>query len=117
MKKILLLALLIMPKLALGQGSATDIWGTNVLQNLNTGTKNIGDTISGVINVALGFLGIVATAAIIYGGFAKMTSYGDADKNKKGNGAMVAGVIGLAIVLVAFALSRFILQSLYNETI
>ncbi|RJQ34983.1 hypothetical protein C4566_01350 [Candidatus Parcubacteria bacterium] len=113
MKKFVVFMLLLTPKIGLAQ----DNWGVNALQNLNTGTRNIGDTISGIVNVALGFLGIVATAGILYGGFIKMTAYGDADKNKSGNNAMVAGVIGLAIVLTAFALSRFILASLYNETI
>jgi hypothetical protein len=116
MKKVLIFSLLLIPKLASAQAAAGDIWGANALQNLNTGTKNIGDTIAGVINVALGFLGIIATGGIIYGGFVKMTAYGDADKNKTGNSAMVAGVIGLAIVLSAYAVSQFVLRSLYNET-
>lgn len=75
MKKILIFSLLLLPELARAQASGSDIWGANALQNLNTGTKNINDTIAGVINVALGFLGTIAVAGIIYGGFVKMTSY------------------------------------------
>ncbi|PLX25875.1 hypothetical protein C0580_01235 [Candidatus Parcubacteria bacterium] len=117
MKKIIIFSLLFLPKIASAQASGSDIWGTNALQNLNTGTKNINDTIAGVINVALGFLGTLAVAGIIFGGFKKMTAYGDAEKNKTGNNAMVAGAVGLAIVLAAYALSQFILLSLYNETV
>ncbi|PLX24720.1 hypothetical protein C0580_04375 [Candidatus Parcubacteria bacterium] len=113
----LLTALLLLPSAALAQGSTADPWGANALQNLNVGTKNIGDTIAGVINVVLGFLGILATGIILLGGFKWMTSQGNSDKVDEAKKLIGAGVVGLAIVLVSYAVAQFVLLSLYNETV
>jgi len=114
MRKLLTALLLLAPSVAFAQ---SDVWGINAMQNLNTGTRNIGDTIAGVINVVLGFLGIIATGIILLGGFKWMTSQGNSDKVDEAKKLIGAGVVGLAIVLVAFAVAQFVLLSLYNETI
>ncbi len=115
MRKFLTALLLVAPSTALAQSA--DPWGANALQNLNIGTKNIGDTIAGVINVVLSFLGILATGIILLGGFKWMTSQGNSDKVDEAKKLIGAGVVGLAIVLVAYAVAQFVLLSLYNETV
>ena len=116
MKKILTFALLAFPALVSAQPSAGD-FGVDNLSSANLGSQDLQDTISGVINIILGFLGILTTLAIIWGGFNMMTSYGSAEKNEKGKDAVAAGAIGLVIVLTAYAISQFVLRSLVNETI
>ena len=113
LKKLFLLPALLMPMLASAQ---TDIYGINRMNNTNLGTKEVGDTAAGVVNIVLGFLGILAVLGIVAGGFIYMTSGGNADKKGQGQNGMVAGVIGLVIVLSAYAISRFVLKSLQNET-
>ena len=113
MRKLLAVALLLAPAAA----SAQDVWGINAMVNTELGTKDIGDTVAGVINVILGFLGILATGIILLGGFKWMTSQGNTDKVDEAKKLIGAGVIGLIIVLVALAVSRFILFSLRNETL
>ncbi len=74
-------------------------------------TQDVKTTIENVVRIILGFLGILVIVAIIYGGFLMMISRGDADKTGEGRKIVVAGAIGLVIVLAAYAISRFIITS------
>jgi len=46
-----------------------------------------------------------------------MTSQGNEENVKKARELIGAGIVGLVIILSAYAISRFVLKSLYNETI
>lgn len=121
MKKLLTLGLLTWPATMMVPGAlATSLgdYGINDLvnQGANLGKKDLRTSMAGIINVILGFLGVIAVCGILYGGFTIMRSQGQADKNNSGRAAVIAGVIGLAIVLAAFAISSFILGELYNAT-
>ena len=69
-----------------------------------------------VINVALGFLGIIAVGLILYAGFKWMTAGGSEDKITEARKLLVAGVIGLIIILAAFAIANFVLTQLIRAT-
>ncbi|PWB38713.1 MAG: hypothetical protein C3F02_02270 [Parcubacteria group bacterium] len=122
MNRLFILALLIIPALFAPRVTFADnadiYYGINdlVQQGVRLGSKDLRTTIAGIINVILGFLGVIAVVAVIYGGFQIMTSQGQADKNSSGRAAIIAGVIGLAIVLSAYAISSFVLGELYNGT-
>lgn len=110
-----MLGLLLAPSTAF----ATDRWGINDFSHTNIalGSKPLRETIGGVVNIVLGFLGILATLLILLGGFRWMTSQGNSDQVDSAKKIIGAGVVGLVIILTAYAISRFVLQSLYNETI
>ena len=93
-----------------------DIYGTNELSNagVNLGTKSIQETITGIINIFLGLLGIIATVIILYGGFLWMTSKGNEDQITKAKKVIVNGVIGLIIILSSYGISRFLLGKGYD---
>jgi len=116
MNKIITSLLLFMPMMASAQN---DIFGQDSLANagVNLGTKSLPETIAGIINVILGFLGILSTAIILLGGFKWMTSQGNEEKVGEARKLIGAGVVGLVIILSAYAISKFVLSSLYNETI
>ncbi len=80
------------------------------------GNRDPRDIIGAVINVMLGFLGIIAVVLILLGGFKWMTAAGNEDKVAEAKKLMAAGVIGLVIVLAAFALAQFVLRQLINAT-
>ena len=111
---ILLAVIFLLPDLVSAQ--ATDIYGSNDLVNagVNLGTRDLRSTIAGVINIFLGFLGILATLIIIYGGFIWMTSGGSAEKIDRAKRILINGVIGLVIILSSYAIARFILKEGYN---
>ena len=119
MKKILTFALLFLPAAASAQTITVDDWGYNELANggIALGTKDLRATISGVINIVLGFLGVLTTLIILLGGFKWMTSYGSSDKVDEAKKLIGAGVIGLVIVLTAYAISRFVLENIANKTL
>jgi len=69
-----------------------------------------------VINVIMGFLGIVAVIIILIGGFKWMTASGSEDKVTEARKLIVAGIIGLVIILAAFAITKFVLNQLLGAT-
>ncbi|HBH16852.1 MAG TPA: hypothetical protein DDW92_01135, partial [Candidatus Veblenbacteria bacterium] len=96
----------------------SDGLGLNEFGNeTNLGTEvNLIGLIARIINIILGFLGVVAIGLILYAGWIWMTSRGDAQKIAKAKKIMAGGVIGLAIVLSAFAIASFIIRQLLDAT-
>lgn len=77
------------------------------------GDKNadLGGNVTNILNVAIGALGIVAVIVIIIGGVQYMTSTGDAGKVKKAKDTILYGVIGLVVVILAFAIVNFVIAN------
>lgn len=79
---------------------------------ISTQTTDIRVTIVRIINIFLGFLGLVAVLIVLYGGYLYMTSRGDEEQVGTAKKWLVNGVIGLAIILSAYALTSFIISKL-----
>lgn len=79
------------------------------------GSSDLPTMIGKFVNVALSILGVLLLCYLLYAGFLWMTSDGDkgADEAKK---LIKNAVIGLIIIVSAFALSNFILTSLVTAT-
>ncbi len=69
-----------------------------------------------IINIALGLIGIVLVSLIIYAGFLYMTSGGEADKVGTAKKIILNAVIGLVIVLSAWAITRYVISRLLEAT-
>ena len=80
------------------------------------GTKDIRETVASIINVALGLLGIVAVVIILAGGFTWMTASGNEENVDKAKKMIFSGIIGLAIILSAYAIAKFVISSLITAT-
>lgn len=65
-----------------------------------------------VINVVLGLTGIVLLVLILYAGYLWMTSGGEMEKVESAQRMMKNAVIGLLIVVSAFAITKFIFDML-----
>lgn len=75
------------------------------------------ETIVGyIIKVVLGLLGIIFLALIIYSGIMWMTSAGEEKKIKTAKDTLTTSVIGLVIVLSAYAISDFVINQLTAAT-
>lgn len=70
------------------------------------------ETISTIIDVVLGVLGLVAVIVIILGGVQYTTSAGDPGRVKKAKDTILYGIIGLVVALLAFAIVNFVLSSM-----
>ena len=55
-------------------------------------------------------------AIILAGGFMWMTAGGNEDKVGKAKQLIFSGIIGLAIILAAFAIAKFVINSLVTAT-
>jgi hypothetical protein len=91
--------------------------GTNKISNeLGLNNTDIRVTIARIIRVAMGLLGIVAVVIVLIGGFTWMTAGGNDEKVQEAKKWIFAGIIGLAIILSAFAISTFVINSLVTAT-
>lgn len=73
--------------------------------------------VSVVINTALSLLGVVFLGLIIYAGFRWMTAQGNEEDVTKAKEILIQAVIGLAIVLAAYAISYFVFNALQAQTL
>jgi phage shock protein PspC (stress-responsive transcriptional regulator) len=98
--------------------TAGDIEGNldAVQSNSGLGDNELDQTLGLLINVLLGLLGIIFLVLTIYAGFLWMTAGGDEKKVAKAKGILVTAVIGLVILLSAYAISTFVLDQLITAT-
>lgn len=67
-------------------------------------------SLSNIIHGISILFGVIAVVMVIMGGIMYMTSQGDAGKAKKGRDAVIAGLIGLGICILASAIVDFVLK-------
>ena len=84
--------------------------------SIGLGTQDVRQTIASIIKTAMGLLGIVAVVIILIGGFKWMTAGGNEDQVGEAKKWIFSGVIGLAIILSAYALANFIVTQLVVAT-
>lgn len=89
-----------------------DITGEEFAGEAGLGSGDLPTTIATIIRAALGFLGIVAVVIILWGGFKWMTAGGNTDKVDEAKKIIIQGVIGLVIVLSAFAIASFVINQI-----
>lgn len=80
------------------------------------GQGDLKETIGNLIRVALGFLGVIAVVIVLLGGFKWMVAGGNDEKVAEAKRLIIAGIIGLAIILSAYAIVSFVLSSLIEAT-
>jgi len=90
--------------------------GLDYGQATGLGKNDIRLTIARVINVLLGLLGTVAIVIILWAGFKWMTAGGNNEDVEQAKKILISAVIGLAIILSAYAISNFVLTQLYKST-
>jgi len=92
-------------QLGVNYGEATNLSG----QDVRISTANI-------INVVLDLLGIITVVLILFAGFTWMTAGGNDEQVGKAKKILSAAVIGLVIVMSAYAITQFVVGNLYRAT-
>lgn len=69
-------------------------------------------TIGSVLTAVYGLVGIIAVVFVIIGGFKYTTSQGDPGKVQQAKNTIMYALIGLAVTLLAFAITQFVLNAL-----
>ncbi len=118
---LLTAAMMALPFAPLALNSAHAALGDQ-LDEVNEGAGLGGDasslttTIGSLIAVLLGFLGVIFLILIIYAGLLWMTAAGNEDNVKKAKSILLNSVIGLVILLSAYAISSFVIDQLGTAT-
>ena len=80
-----------------------------------TGCRDINDLVEVAVNVTkilFSFMGSIAFVMFMYGGILMISSFGNAEQFKKGQGVLIAAIVGIAISLSAYLVVEFILDAL-----
>src|SRR3989339_537063 len=120
---IFALGLVLSPQLV-GAVSGSDPFGVKVIEQgdgsagsaLLLGSRDLRTTATSIINIALSLLGIVSVVIVLIGGFRWMTAGANDEKVAEARKWIFSGIIGLAIVLSAWAIARFVLKQLATAT-
>ena len=94
-----------------GEAALTDVGDT-------IGATDVGlpALIGNIINVLLGALGIVFVGLVIYAGILYFTDAGGEKSAKKAKEILKTAVIGLVIIIAAYAISNYVMGALVAAT-
>ncbi len=76
---------------------------------------SLGTIIAFVIQAALSLLGVIFLVIIVFAGYRWMTAAGNEESIKKAQEAIKRAIIGLVIVLMAYAITYFVFNQLPFE--
>lgn len=91
----------------------------NFGEGTGLGTKEDTDLkgkVANIINVILGFLGIIAVIMIIIGGYTWLMAGGNDQEVTDAKSRIKNAVIGLAIVLAAYIITNFVVRQISDAT-
>ena len=83
---------------------------------LGLNTSDLKAAVIRIINWVLGLLGIIAVIMILIGGFQWMTAGGNEEKVEKAKKIISAAIVGLIIILLAWAIVNFVIGTANNVT-
>jgi flagellar biosynthesis protein FlhB len=75
-------------------------------------SNSIADIVATIIRVVLSLLGIIFLVLLILGGYQWMTAGGNEDQVSKAQDRIKTAIIGLVIVLAAYAITAFVFSNL-----
>jgi len=82
--------------------------------NVSDSDKDLKNIIAEVVNIALGFLGILAVIIIIFAGFKWMTAGGNEEKVGEAKKMLTQAIIGLAIIFLAYVITNFVVTQMQS---
>lgn len=74
---------------------------------LSIKAESLPTTIGNIIGIILSFLGVIFLILMIYGGFTWMTARGNEQQITKAKGIIFNAMIGLVVVLAAYAITAY----------
>ena len=84
--------------------------GATFATEAGLGSGDLVSTVASIINVILGFLGVIAVVIILFGGFKWMIAGGDKTKVDEARKWIFSGITGLVIILSAYAIASFVID-------
>lgn len=81
-----------------------------------TTPQSITSLVGNLINAVISLTGILLIVLIVYAGYLYMMSQGEAPKVDKAKKLLAASIIGLVIMLAAYAISSYVIGALLVAT-
>lgn len=84
----------------------------------DSGQCSVDQVLQIFVNISTGILGIIGSVVLlmfVYGGFVWITSEGDPERVNRGKQTVVNAIIGLALVLGAYAIMNFVIASVAGD--
>lgn len=107
------LPVLLLPAAALAQLSEAQKDLATVGDEIGTdATNSLPVLIGNIIAVLLSVLGIIFVVLVVYAGFLYLTASGDDAKVKKAKTLLTQSIIGLIIIVAAYAIAAFVIDAL-----
>jgi len=119
-KKVFITTFVTLGLIAFDYAYALDL--TTKLGNVGTNAgyaeqaPNIAVTIGTIIRALLSLLGVIFMAYIIYGGYKWLTARGNEENLNTAKGTIRNGIVGLIIILGAYAISAFVITQVIKAT-
>lgn len=82
----------------------------------SAGSVPLETIIGNIIQIFLGLLGVIFLALAMYGGYLWMTARGNEQIVDKAKDTIKNAVIGLAVILAAYAITQFVITALIGST-
>jgi uncharacterized membrane protein YjgN (DUF898 family) len=83
---------------------------------LNEGSRDLPSIVGGIINAFLALLGVVLVVIIIFAGYKWMTAQGNSGQVDEAKKMITQAVIGMIILMAAYAITRFVLEAVISGT-
>lgn len=129
--KILIVIVLLTMLAAGGLVNAAGLIKPDVKENINKNTQNIGGAAGyedvgddsalilaqTVISVFLSIIGILLLVYILYAGYNWLTAQGEEEKVTKAKDTIKRAIIGVIIIIAAYAISTFVISRLERGTL
>jgi len=97
--------------------AATPFSIENIGGSIGLGTADLKGTVINIINWVLGILSLLAVIFVIYGGFVWLTAAGNEEKIEQAKKIIGAAVVGLIVILLAWAIVIFVAGTTKNVTV
>jgi len=115
------LPILLLPAAGFAQGleDAKDLLGdvgSGLGETGDPSTEQLPQLIGNLINIFLSVLGIIFIVLVVYAGWLYLTSGGEEEKVKKAKRLLGQAIIGLIIIIAAYAIAGFVIASLITAT-
>jgi len=117
---VLLILILIFPYFVFGQtmkGGLEDLGQASGYETSGISQTTISSIAGTAVSVFLSILGIIFIVLMLYGGYLWMTARGSEEQLTKAKELIQAAVIGLIIIVAAYAISFFIFNWLTPRTL
>lgn len=85
--------------------------------SLGLGTADLKRTVVNILNWVLGIMALIAVVMIIWGGFTWLSAAGNEEKIEKAKKIIGAAVVGLIVILLAWAIVIFVAGTTKNVTV